>query len=80
MSLYNIRLFVLLEKVGFGKKGKKKLLEVTIDKNLKFKEHILKQCKKAGKKPTCFRKSLLNPNLNIALYSGRFAVRRNIIK
>ena len=25
------------------------LLGVTIDKNLKLKEHILKQCKKAGK-------------------------------
>ena len=31
-------------------KGQQKLLEVTIDKNLKFKEHILKQYKKAGKK------------------------------
>ena len=30
-------------------KGQQKLLGVTIDKNLKFKEHILKQCKKAGK-------------------------------
>ena len=31
-------------------KGQQKLLGVTIDKNLKFKEHILKQCKKGGKK------------------------------
>ena len=31
-------------------KGQQKLLGVTIDKNLKFKEHILNQCKKAGKK------------------------------
>ena len=31
-------------------KGQQKLLGVTIDKNLKFKEHNLKQCKKAGKK------------------------------
>ena len=31
-------------------KGQQKLLGVTIDKNLKFKEHILKQRKKAGKK------------------------------
>ena len=31
-------------------KGQKKLIGVTIDKNIKFKEHILKQCKKAGKK------------------------------
>ena len=33
-------------------KGQQKLLGVTIDKNLKFKEHILNQCKKAGKKLT----------------------------
>ena len=31
-------------------KGQQKLLGVAIDKNLKFKQHILKQCKKAGKK------------------------------
>ena len=31
-------------------KGQQKLLGVTIDKNLKFKEHNLKQCKEAGKK------------------------------
>ena len=31
-------------------KGQQKLLGVTIDKNLNFKEHTLKQCKKAGKK------------------------------
>ena len=31
-------------------KGQQKFLGVTIDKNLKFKEHILKQCRKAGKK------------------------------
>ena len=30
--------------------GQQKLLGVTIDKNLKFKEHILNQCKKAGKR------------------------------
>ena len=35
-----------------------KLLGVTIDKNLKFKELILKQCKKSRKKPKCFSKSL----------------------
>ena len=38
-------------------KGQQKLLGVTINKNLKFKEHILKQYKKAGK-TKCFRKSL----------------------
>ena len=31
-------------------KGQQKLLGVTINKNLKFKEHILNQCKKAGQK------------------------------
>ena len=30
-------------------KGHQKLLGVTIDKNLKFKKHILKQCKKQEK-------------------------------
>ena len=40
----------ILEKVGFGKKRQQKLLGVTISKNLKFKEHILNQCKIAGKK------------------------------
>ena len=38
-------------------KGQQKLLGVIINKKLKFKEHILKQCKKAGKKTKCFRKS-----------------------
>ena len=31
-------------------KGQQKLLGVTIEKNLKFKEHIQNQCKKVGKK------------------------------
>ena len=31
-------------------KGQQKLLGVTIDKNLKFKEHILNQFKKTDKK------------------------------
>ena len=64
-------------------KGQQKLLGVTIDKNLKFKKHILKQCKKAGKKLSALgrvchilnlesRSSLmkafiLTPNLDIAL-------------
>ena len=29
---------------------KQKLLGVTIDKHVKFEEHIVKQCKKAGQK------------------------------
>ena len=39
-------------------KGQQTFLGVTIDKNLKFKEHILKQCKKNRKKTKSFRKSL----------------------
>ena len=30
--------------------GKQKLLGVTINKHLKFEEHIVKQCKKSGQK------------------------------
>ena len=37
-------------------KEQQKILGVRIDKSHKFKKHILKQCKKAGKK--FFRKSL----------------------
>ena len=64
-------------------KGQQKLLGVTIDKNLKFKERVLNQCKKAGKELSALgrvchilslerRRSLmkafiLNPNLGIAL-------------
>ena len=41
----------ILEKVGFGKK----LLGVTIDKNFKFKEHILNQFKKNRQKSALVR-------------------------
>ena len=37
-------------RVGFGKVKNQKLVGVIIDKHLKFEEHILKQCKKAGQK------------------------------
>ena len=43
---------IMFTNIGESKiweKGQQKLLGVTIDKNLKFEEHILKQCKKAGK-------------------------------
>ena len=43
-------MFANIEKARIWEKGQQKLLGVTIDKNLKFKEHILKQCKKARKK------------------------------
>ena len=39
-----------IEESGIWEKVKQKLLQVTIDKNLEFKEHILKECKNAGKK------------------------------
>ena len=51
---------IMFANIGESKiweKGQQKLLGVTINKNLKFKEHILKQYKKAGK-TKCFRKSL----------------------
>ena len=44
---------IMFANIGEGRiweKGQQKLLGVTIDKNLKFKEHILNQCKKAGQK------------------------------
>ena len=61
---------------------KQKLIGVTIDKHLKFEEHIVKQCKTAGQKlsalirvynilnqerPRTLMKVFINPNLNIAL-------------
>ena len=76
-------MFANIEKARIWEKGQQKLLGVTIDKNLKFKKHILKQCKKAGKKLSALgrvchnlnlesRSSLmkafiLTPNLDIAL-------------
>ena len=42
-------MFLNIGESRIWKIGQQKLLGVTIDKNLKFKEHILKQCKKAGK-------------------------------
>ena len=39
-----------IEESGIWEKVKQKLLQVTIDKNLEFKEHVLKECKNAGKK------------------------------
>ena len=61
---------------------KQKLLGVTIDKHLKFEEHIVKQCKRAGQKlsalirvysilnqerPRKLVKVFINPNLDIVL-------------
>ena len=43
-------MFANIGESRISEKGQQKLLGVTIDKNLKFKEHNLKQCKKAGKK------------------------------
>ena len=44
---------MMLTKVGQSRiweSEKQKLLDVTIDKHLKFEEHIVKQCKKARQK------------------------------
>ena len=44
---------MMLAKIGQSRiweSEKQKLLGVTIDKHLKFEEHIVKQCKKAGQK------------------------------
>ena len=43
---------MMFAKIGQSRiwEGGKKLLGVTIDKHLKFDEHIVKQCKKAGQK------------------------------
>ena len=44
---------VMFAKIGQSRiweSEKQKLLGVTIDKHLKFEEHIVKQCKKAGQK------------------------------
>ena len=44
---------MMLTKVGQSRiweSEKEKLLDVTIDKHLKFEEHIVKQCKKARQK------------------------------
>ena len=43
-------MFANIGKSRIWEKEQQKFLVVTIDKNFKFKEHILKQCKKAGKK------------------------------
>ena len=46
ISVYKIE--IMFSNIGGSRiweKGQQKLLGVTIDKNLKFKEHILKQCK-----------------------------------
>ena len=43
-------MFANIGEIRIWEKGQQKLLGVKLDKNLKFKEHVLKQCKKAGKK------------------------------
>ena len=46
MSVYKNE--IMFSNIGGSRiweKGQQKLFGVTIDKNLKFKEHILKQCK-----------------------------------
>ena len=43
-------MFANIGKSRIWESEKQKLLGVTIDKHLKFEEHIVKQCKKAGQK------------------------------
>ena len=43
-------IFANIAEIRILEKEQQKTLGVTTDKNLKFKEHILNQCKKAGKK------------------------------
>ena len=43
-------IFVNIGQIRIWESEKQKLLGVTIDKHLKFEEHIVKQCKKAGQK------------------------------
>ena len=43
-------MFTKLGQSRIWESEKQKLLGVTIDKHLKFEEHIVKQCKKAGQK------------------------------
>ena len=58
ISSYNHEImFANIGENRIWEKGQQKLLGVTINKNLKFKEHILKQCK-SRQKTKCFRKSL----------------------
>ena len=45
-------MFVNIEQSRIWESEKQKLLGVTFDKHLKFEEHMVKQCKKAGRKPS----------------------------
>ena len=58
ISGYKHEMFANIGESRIWEKGQQKLLGVTIDKNFKFKEHILNKCKKNRQKTKCFRKSL----------------------
>ena len=45
-------MFANIEQSRIWESEKQKLLGVTFDKHLKFEEHMVKQCKKAGQKPS----------------------------
>ena len=50
LSGYKHEMFVRIGQSRIWESEKQKLLGVTIDKHLKFEEHIVLQCKKAGQK------------------------------
>ena len=51
-------MFAKSEQSRIWESEKQKLLGVTIKKHLKFEEHIVKQCKKAGEKLCNFNESV----------------------
>ena len=71
-------MFANIRERRIWEKGQQKLLGVAMDKNVKFKKNILKQCKKSGKNLSVLGRvchiytlnvegHLSNPNLDIAL-------------
>ena len=49
ISGYKHKMFANIRERRIWEKGQQKLLGVAIDKNVKLKKNILKQCKKSGK-------------------------------
>ena len=52
-------MFAKSEQSRIWESEKQKLLGVTIKKHLKFEEHIVKQCKKAGEKASSFSDGII---------------------
>ena len=55
-------MFAKIGQCRIGESEKQELLGVTIDKHLKFEEHIVKQCKKAGQKLSALARVCNNLN------------------